>query len=370
VPKDWRRGEWLEHPLRRMTDEETGRTILQVTCGEGNNRHIYFNRPNFTSDGRQLILLSDRTGSWQVYAHDLQSQRVRRLTECRLDPGRPAVDAVRPAIYYTQGPSIHRIDLGSLEEQVVYRHNLSPGGTFVLLDLSHDGQYLVCMELAAYDATGSGPTDFVRRFEVRPLTRIWVIAADGAHAWMAHEEYRHLQHMLFRPGDPSTILYCHEGPWDRVDQRMWLMHWDGSGIRPLRVQEHPGITIGHEYWMDRHRVAYMYACSALGHAKSVRWFDLRTEKEQVVTEHPYSHFISDRAGARIVGDDPEYVTLLDMESARLTPLARHGQALTVANTLYHPHPAFHPSGKAIVFCRRDAEGHNDVCLIDLSESLE
>jgi Tol biopolymer transport system component len=44
-------------------------------------------------------------------------------------------------------------------------------------------------------------------------------------------------------------------------------------------------------------------------------------------------------------------------------LVRHNQELTIANTLYHPHPAFSPDGSRIVFCRRDQEGHNDVCLL-------
>lgn len=74
-------------------------------------------------------------------------------------------------------------------------------------------------------------------------------------------------------------------------------------------------------------------------------------------------FRSDRTGNRIVGDDADYVPLLDVPTGTLTPLVRHNQELTIANTLYHPHPAFSPDGTRIVFCRRDAAGSNDVCLV-------
>jgi oligogalacturonide lyase len=236
------------------------------------------------------------------------------------------------------------------------------------MDLSRDGQYLGCMEIGPYRRAADGPSDFVRRFEARPLTRFWILTADGRNVWPAHEEKRHLQHLLFCPTDPTTILYCHEGPWDRVDQRMWLMKWDGSEIRPLRYQTHPDMRVGHEYWLeDGQTVAYAYACPARDEPKSVRTVDVASGQETILTEHPFSHFIGDRAGDKIVGDDPQYVTLLDVATGTLTPLAAHGQALTIANTLYHPHPAFSPDGKQIVFCRRDALGNNDVCVMSVDE---
>jgi oligogalacturonide lyase len=34
-------------------------------------------------------------------------------------------------------------------------------------------------------------------------------------------------HMLFSPTDPTLIMYCHEGMWQKVD-RIWLIHTDGS----------------------------------------------------------------------------------------------------------------------------------------------
>ncbi|MBN1641387.1 MAG: PD40 domain-containing protein [Anaerolineae bacterium] len=362
------RGAWYDSPLRLTDDPITGRAIHAVTGGQGNNRPIYFNRPNFSGDGQTLFFLSDRTGLWQVYAYDLARGRVRRLTDCAHDPGRPSVDQVRPLIYYTQGNAVHCLHTGSLDERVVHVHATPAGGQFLLMDLSRDGQYLGCMEIGPYERAADGPSDFVRRFEARPLTRFWVITVDGAQAWQAHEEKRHLQHLLFCPTDPSTLMYCHEGPWDRVEQRMWLMKWDGTHIRPLRYQAHPDIRIGHEYWLeDGQRVAYAYACPALGEPQSVRVVDVASARETKITEHAYAHFIGNAAGTHIVGDDPQYVTLLDVATGATTPLAAHGQALTIANTLYHPHPAFSPDGEWIVYCRRDAAGHNDVCLVQPGE---
>ena len=359
----WPLGQWVDSPARGVRDETTGRRCRVLTGGLGNNRPIYFNRANFTGDGRYLIFLSDRTGSWQVYAYDLHGERLRRLTHASLDPGRPSIDPLRPLIYYTQGDAVHRLQLDTLDETVVYTHPTPPGGTFLLMDISGDGQYLGFMEIGPYDKAQDNTADFVRRFEARPLSSFWIATSDGVRAWKAHEEQRHLQHLLFNPADPTTLLFCYEGPWDRVEQRMWLMRWDGSQIRPLRYQEHPDLALGHEVWLaDGRHVDYVRRRK--GRPAAVCRIDVLGGRETVLSEHPFSHFIADRSGQWIVGDDAQHVALLQVATGEVTPLVRHGQALTIANTLYHPHPSFGPDGRLIVFCRRDAAGQNDVCLIE------
>ncbi len=67
MKKVWPLGQWIDSPARTERDDTTGRRFRVLTGGVGNNRHIYFNRANFTHDGRYAIILSDRTGRWQIY---------------------------------------------------------------------------------------------------------------------------------------------------------------------------------------------------------------------------------------------------------------------------------------------------------------
>jgi oligogalacturonide lyase len=54
-------------------------------------------------------------------------------------------------------------------------------------------------------------------------------------------------HMLFSPSDPTLLMYCHEGPWQKVD-RIWMIHTDGTQ-NTLIHKRHIAMEIaGHEFW--------------------------------------------------------------------------------------------------------------------------
>jgi oligogalacturonide lyase len=54
-------------------------------------------------------------------------------------------------------------------------------------------------------------------------------------------------HMLFSPTDPSLIMYCHEGMWQKVD-RIWLIHTDGTQNTLIHKRTMAMEIAGHEFW--------------------------------------------------------------------------------------------------------------------------
>jgi oligogalacturonide lyase len=54
-------------------------------------------------------------------------------------------------------------------------------------------------------------------------------------------------HMLFSPTDPTLLMYCHEGPWQKVD-RIWMIHADGTGNRLIHQRTMYMEIAGHEFW--------------------------------------------------------------------------------------------------------------------------
>ncbi|GAA0529617.1 oligogalacturonide lyase [Rhizomicrobium palustre] len=85
-----------------------------------------------------------------------------------------------------------------------------------------------------------------------------------------------LNHLQFSPTDPGLLMYCHEGPWHKVD-RLWLIRVDQADAKPLKLHtrtmnmeiaghewfSHDGKTIwydlqtprGEDFWVAGYRIA-------------------------------------------------------------------------------------------------------------------
>ena len=56
-----------------------------------------------------------------------------------------------------------------------------------------------------------------------------------------------INHLLFSPTDPTLLMYCHEGPWQKVD-RIWMIHTDGTHNTLIHKRTMVMEIAGHEFW--------------------------------------------------------------------------------------------------------------------------
>ncbi|MHB1023302.1 MAG: oligogalacturonate lyase family protein [Acidobacteriaceae bacterium] len=56
-----------------------------------------------------------------------------------------------------------------------------------------------------------------------------------------------INHMLFSPTDPTLLMYCHEGPWQKVN-RIWMIHTDGTHNTLIHKRTMAMEIAGHEFW--------------------------------------------------------------------------------------------------------------------------
>jgi oligogalacturonide lyase len=56
-----------------------------------------------------------------------------------------------------------------------------------------------------------------------------------------------VNHLLFSPADPTLLMYCHEGPWQKVD-RIWMIHTDGTHNTLIHHRRIAMEIAGHEFW--------------------------------------------------------------------------------------------------------------------------
>src|SRR5260370_38195513 len=77
-----------------------------------------------------------------------------------------------------------------------------------------------------------------------------------------HKSHDWLNHLLFSPTDPSLLMFCHEGPWHKVD-RIWTLRTDGAEVTKIHTRTMAMEIFGHEFWSPD--------------GKTV-WYDLQTPR--------------------------------------------------------------------------------------------
>jgi len=76
-----------------------------------------------------------------------------------------------------------------------------------------------------------------------------------------------LNHLQFSPTDPGLLMYCHEGPWHKVD-RLWLVRVDKPNAQPIKLHTRTmNMEIaGHEWF---------------SHDGKTIWYDLQSPRGEV-----------------------------------------------------------------------------------------
>ncbi|MDF2926883.1 MAG: oligogalacturonate lyase [Paenibacillaceae bacterium] len=392
--RSWGKGITVRYSKHAFRDSRTGRELVRLTGPGELSHHPYFYNRMFTADGNKLVFAVRRQGHSHLHLLDLTSGEAVQLTE---GEGLLAFSAnLSPdgqLLYYVRHKSIVQLHMDSLLEKTVYT---TPDG-WVAYDnpgLSSDGEYAITVELRESDQlnTREGWNQFEAQWASRPRCRIVEIQLASGESRVIHEEQCWLGHPQYRPGDTGTVMFCHEGPAHKVDARIWLINGDGTGLRCARPQQ-PGEMIGHEYWLhDGSAIAYVYRRQEHAGLSSAEVVDPETfmpitanapltqqvrtldpvmlQERYVMDCSPYCHFISNHDFSLIVGDGQlegeGFIYLADPARGTEQVLCEHGTSWKSYGTTQdaHPHPAFSPDGRRIVFTS-DREGLPAVYMVEL-----
>lgn len=370
--------------VRTLSDPITGVAVHQLTNYKGHSHHLYFTNPGWYDGGRRLLFASDRANRTNLFSLDLESYEITQLTD--LEPLPPpyevqfidaCVNPLRAEAYFWYGRGLMALDLHTYE--LVQLWERPEGFTHSMLNCTSDGRALcVCIY---EDLSGRFAIDLLRGYvgfeetwAARPLSRILRIPTSGGPAEIVWEEQYWIGHVNTSPTQPHLLTFCHEGPWDRVDQRIWGLDMQRGRAWMIRPREGEEV-FGHEYWFaDGIRVGYhgRYADGAefFGHIR----YD-NTERVEVPvplprTPHAVGHISHFHANDHtlIVGDAGRYVKLWQWNGAGYDGpyiLCTHNSSMHIQQL--HVHPRFTPDGKAILFVS-DRTGYGNLYHVEVVDT--
>lgn len=365
------KGKIIPLNFRTRQDPTTGHEVIRMTPPHIICHRNYFYQKCFTRDGSKLIFGGAFEGHWNYYLLDIEKQQATQLTDGAGDNtfGGFLSDDDKSLWYVKNNRELRRVDLDSLEEFIVYDvdEEWVAYGTWVA---NADCTKLVGIEIKKSDWQPLTDWSKFRAFYfTQPECRLINIDLRTGERRVMLQENRWLGHPIYRPFDDTTVAFCHEGPRDAIDARMWLINADGSNVRKVR-QHAPGESFTHEFWVPDGSALYYvehkendpkrYLCSA----------DPQTlENRQLMSIPPCSHLMSNHDGALIVGDgaphntgdislnDP-FIWVFDVRAGTQKAVCQHNTSWKVLDgdrQVTHPHPSFSPDNKWVLYTS-DEEG--------------
>ena len=371
-----------DDPPREWVEPATGHRVVRLSDEPG-TASLYFHQNPYTATGDKIVV----TTTNGLATIDLQTRTIAALAPGR--GGKLVVGRKTRQAYYVVGDTAYAADLDTrVVREIKTDPRLRTGSGF---GLSADetllaGSYVEEGGQAPAPATAPSnplliPEAQEASLEARWLARrpmaIYTLNVKTGELKTIYRSTDWLNHVQMSPTDPALIMYCHEGPWHKVD-RIWTIHTDGSQRQLMHSRTMDMEIAGHEFF------------SADG--KTI-WYDLQTPKSQVFwlagveiatgnrtrysveREHWSVHFNQSPDGTMFAGDgggpnsvaapgNGQWIYLFrpangKLVAEKLVDLAKHNYRL-------EPNVTFTPDGKRIVF-RSNIHGDTHVYAVDVAK---
>jgi len=265
---------------REWIDPDTGHRVVRLSDEPG-SASLYFHQNPYTPDGQKLLITTP-TGLSSI---DLKTRAIEKVVAGRV--GVIIVGRKTGQVYYTRTvtdnnvrtTTVYATDLNTKATREIVK--LPPAASVSTVNADEtllagtideklaaaikEGRPPAPAPPARGDAyPGKGEMMENRLAERRPLQLITIDIRSGAVKTLLRgtDWYNHLQ---FSPTDPTLLMFCHEGPWHKVD-RTWTIRTDGTHLTQIHQRTMLMEIEGHEWF---------------GADGKWIWYDLQTPRSQV-----------------------------------------------------------------------------------------
>lgn len=390
-------GKQFPSEMETYTDSKSGRQIIKLTKS-GDNCQFYFSENSFTLGDEEIIYqhseipYSQKGAFFNLFSMDLKTGIRTQLTDLQSQFnatyafGFTKTPDSKLIIFIADG-NLHRMDRDSGEIYEIYR--APKGFRITSMCISYDGRYVAVTidEMPKYDREFSKTNydGFIERYYAGKRGMVVVLNSDGTNARVAFQDTQQLGHIQFAPDSNEYLMFCHEGPWNLVPQRIWLLNLITQTVEPCFRQKRDD-SVGHEFWTRDGLI--FFDNRGPGHDGTIT-VD-KTQKTQIpegseeaipqigfadrygnikrTIELPYycNHYHANKDNTLLVADAVNDLVLIDIskDTPSFEVLCEHNTSWLSHNV--HCHPTWSWSGDKILFASdRDRQGYAQMYLINM-----
>ena len=373
-------------PAAEWVDADTGHKVVRLTQPDGDNASFYFhNNPFVKGKGNagdlMVIYHTDAQGK-QLRLVNLKTRQTEPLTRYFKQVKGEIVGRKRREVFYQVQDTVYatHVDTKKTRRVFVFPADFKADITSLNADETQlGGAWGSDAEKEIYRQYPAKSDFFNRIYDAKLPRTLFVVSTDGSgkltklftdNAW--------LNHVQFSPTDPDLLMFCHEGPWGKVD-RIWHINTKTKAVKLVHKRTVDGEIAGHEFFSPDGKTIWF----DMQKPRSVTFYlggtDVKTGQERAyqMERNDWSiHFNISPDQKLFAGDggdagqvakatDGMWIYLFHPEgdkfrSERLVNMKAHGYKL-------EPNVHFSPDGKWIVF-RANFEGHEQVYAVEIAKA--
>ena len=355
-------GREYKSEMSRYADPKTGREIVKLT-GKYQNYHIYFTDNSFNLGDKEIYFLSTRPYEdrevFNFFKMDLSTGLITQLTDepNGIGEARTKTPDGEYLVYVANGKTVKKVCVKTGETTVLYDEpgRFTVGHPFISPDRKYVGferNEEIPIEV------GNNYTGFKETMFAIKRSFITIAYMDGSKHRDVFADTHWLGHFQFAPDDANIAMFCHEGPWNLVQQRIWILDtFTGEAIPCFRQEEDD--SVGHEFWtrdglifFDNRMAGHdgtitvsrtqAVASDHAGKPGQVPYVGLANKQGEVIRriDMPFycNHYHANNDNTLLVGDEVDDLVLIDLTTpkAELTTLCNHGTSWNGQRTHCHP----------------------------------
>ena len=377
-------------------DKDTHHKLVRLTRIEGSSVSFYFHNNPFIEN--QMVFYNsskEKAGAVtdmkketyntnvkdkQLYILDLATLSAKRLTNQPTPMSGEIVSAKRKEAFYQVKDSVFSVNVETRKEKLVYVFPADFKGSITTVNA--DGTLLGGAkgseaEAEIYRKNPAKKDFFNLIYDAHLPKTLFTINIETKKLEKVFTDSAWLNHVQFSPTDPSLLMFCHEGPWHKVD-RIWTIDLKTKKITLMHKRTMDMEIAGHEWIGASGKTIWFDLQQPKGETFFVAGSDTRNGKEvkYKVERNDWSvHYTSSADEKTFAGDggDPgavakakdgqwiNYFTVNgdQLQSEKLVNMKHHQYKL-------EPNVHFSPDGKWIIF-RANFEGSENVYAVEIKK---
>jgi oligogalacturonide lyase len=367
-------------------DQDTHHKIIRLTQRDGNSASFYFHNNPFISEGDKGIEMvfygndiykADGVGM-QLFTVNLKTLKITQLTDRKFRKNGEIVGKNNHNVYYQVNDSVYSINIDSHKISLEFVFPRDFKGSITTLNADETllgGVFATDKEKEIFRANPQKHDYFNRIYEAKLPRTLFTINLKTKEISKLFTDSAWLNHVQFSPVDPKLLMFCHEGPWHKVD-RIWTINIDTKKVQLIHKRTMNMEIAGHEWFSPDGKTIWYDLQQPRGETFFVGGTDLATAKEikYRLNKNQWSvHYSISPDQKLFAGDGGDSTAVAKAKDGKwinlFIPDGDHFKFEHLVNMKYHqyhlePNVHFSPDGKWVIF-RANFEGFESVYAVEI-----